>query len=130
DLAHSASCRGRSGGETSRTILRRLRRRPLVIAAFAVLALFVILALAAPMLAPHDPIALIPGAVLRPPSRIFPLGTDELGRDVLSRVIHGARISLRLGLGAIGIAMVLGSVIGVLAGFYGGVIDGGLMACR
>src|SRR5207249_10635530 len=64
--------------QTSRTILRRLRRRPLVVAAFAVLALFVILALAAPVLAPHDPIALIPGAVLRPPSRVFPLGTSDL----------------------------------------------------
>src|SRR5437867_1267304 len=115
-------------GETPRMILRRLRRRPLVIAAFAVLALFVILAVAAPLLAPHDPIALIPGAVLRPPSRSFPLGTDELGRDVLSRVIHGARIPLRIGLVTIGIALVLGTVIGVLAGFYGGVIDGVLMA--
>src|SRR2546426_6433287 len=114
--------------QPSRTIRRRLRRRPWVVAAFAVLALFVILALAAPVLAPHDPIALIPGAVLRPPSRNFPLGTDELGRDVLSRVIHGARISLRIGLVTIGIALVLGTVIGVLAGFYGGVVDGVLMA--
>src|SRR2546428_13339648 len=114
--------------QPSRTILRRLRRRPLVIAAFAVLALFVILAVAAALLAPHDPTALIQGAVLRPPSRSFPLGTDELGRDVLSRVIHGARISLRIGLVTIGIALVLGTVIGVLAGFYGGVVDGVLMA--
>src|SRR5436309_2155847 len=72
--------------------------------------------------------SVISGAVLRPPSRSFPLGTDELGRDVLSRVIHGARISLRIGLVTIGIALVLGTVIGVLAGFYGGVIDGVLMA--
>src|SRR2546426_4093248 len=114
--------------QPSRTILRRLRRRPLVVVAITVLALFVILALAAPLLAPHDPTALIPGAVLRPPSRSFPLGTDELGRDVLSRVIHGARISLRIGLVTIGIALVLGTVIGVLAGFYGGVVDGVLMA--
>src|SRR3989441_13279206 len=114
--------------QPSRTILRRLRQRPLVVAAFTVLALFVILALAAPLLAPHDPTALIPGAVLRPPSRSFPLGTDELGRDVLSRVIHGARISLRIGLVTIGIALVLGTVIGVLAGFYGGGGEGVLMA--
>src|SRR5438034_215987 len=72
--------------------------------------------------------ALAQGVVLRPPSRSFPLGTDELGRDVLSRVIHGARISLRIGIVTIGIALVLGTVIGVLAGFYGGVIDGVLMA--
>src|SRR3989441_7788860 len=114
--------------QPSRTILRRLRPRALVVVAFTVLAVFVILALAAPLLAPHDPTTLIPGAVLRPPSRSFPLGTDELGRDVLSRVIHGARISLRIGLVTIGIALVLGTVIGVLAGFYGGVVDGALMA--
>src|SRR2546427_10328134 len=114
--------------QPSRTILRRLRRRPLVVVAFTVLAVFVILALAAPLLAPHDPTTLIPGAVLRPPSRSFPLGTDELGRGVLSRVIPGARISLRIGLVTIGIALVLGTVIGVLAGFYGGGVDGVLMA--
>jgi len=99
-----------------------------VLGAALVLASFVILALAAPVLAPYDPFVLIPGAVLHPPSRAFPLGTDELGRDVLSRVIHGARISLRIGLVTIGIAVVLGTVIGLLAGFYAGLVDGVLMA--
>lgn len=113
---------------TSREVLRHLRRRPVVLAAALVLATFVILALAAPVLAPYDPTALIPGEVLRPPSRTYPLGTDELGRDVLSRVIYGARISLRIGLVTIGIALVLGTVIGLLAGFYAGVVDGVLMA--
>jgi len=111
-----------------RVLLRRLRRRPLVIAALAVLALFVGLALAAPLAAPHDPYELLPGAVLQPPSRHFPFGTDELGRDVLSRVIFGARISLRIGLVTISIALGLGTLVGLVAGFYGGVVDGALMA--
>src|SRR2546428_51716 len=119
---------GRAEGGSERLVVYPHAPRNAVIPRLTGAALQVILALAARLLAPHDPIALIPGAVLRPPSRNFPLGTDELGRDVLSRVIHGARISLRIGLVTIGIALVLGTVIGVLAGFYGGVIDGVLMA--
>ena len=113
---------------TMRPILRRLRSRPLVIVAMGVLVLFVILAVAAPIAAPHDPIGLISGAVMRPPSWEFLFGTDELGRDVLSRVIHGARISLQIGVITISIALVLGTMVGIAAGFYGGVIDGALMA--
>lgn len=112
----------------SRIMLRRLRRRPLVMGALAVLALFIGLAIAAPVAAPYDPFELLPGAVLQPPSRQFFFGTDELGRDVLSRVIFGARISLRIGLVTISIAIVLGGLVGLVAGFYGGVIDGALMA--
>lgn len=113
---------------TLRPLLRKLRRRPLVIAAMLVLVVFIILALAAPLFAPHDPTALLPGAVMRPPSWQFPLGTDELGRDVLSRVIHGARISLQIGVFTISIALALGTLVGITAGFYGGLVDGGLMA--
>jgi len=83
---------------------------------------------AAPIVAPYDPIGLISGAVMRPPSWEFLFGTDELGRDVLSRVIHGARISLQIGVITISIALVLGTMVGIAAGFYGGVIDGALMA--
>jgi ABC-type dipeptide/oligopeptide/nickel transport system permease subunit len=108
--------------------LRRLRGRPLVIAAMATLMLFIILALAAPVIAPHDPTALIIGAVMRPPSWAYPFGTDELGRDVFSRVIHGARISLQIGVITISIALALGTLVGLAAGFYGGVVDGALMA--
>ena len=111
-----------------RPLLRKLGRRPLVIAAMLVLVIFIILALAAPLFAPYDPTALLPGAVMRPPSWQFPLGTDELGRDVLSRVIHGARISLQIGVFTISIALVLGTLVGITAGFYGGLVDGGLMA--
>jgi peptide/nickel transport system permease protein len=113
---------------TWRPFLRRLRRRPLVIAAMAVLVLFIVLALGAPVLAPHDPTVLIAGAVMRPPSGQYLLGTDELGRDVLSRVIHGARISLQIGIFTISIALLVGTLVGITAGFYGGLIDGALMA--
>ncbi|HET8680133.1 MAG TPA: peptide ABC transporter permease, partial [bacterium] len=77
--------------------LRRLRRRPIVAAALMLLAAFIAVALVAPLVSPNDPYALIPGAVLRPPSLQFPFGTDELGRDILSRIIHGTRISLQIG---------------------------------
>jgi peptide/nickel transport system permease protein len=113
---------------TLRPLLRKLWRRPLVIAAMVMLVAFIILALAAPLFAPHDPTALIPGAVMRPPSLHYLFGTDELGRDVLSRVIHGARISLQIGIFTISIALILGTLVGITAGFYGGLVDGALMA--
>lgn len=111
-----------------RSLWRRLRRRPLVVIAMGVLGMFVVLAAAGRLIAPHDPTALIPGAVLRPPSAAHLFGTDELGRDVLSRVIAGARISLQIGIVTISIALVLGTLIGIVAGFYGGLVDGALMA--
>jgi peptide/nickel transport system permease protein len=112
----------------SRGVWRRLRDRPAVGIAAAVLVAFVILAAAAPLVAPYDPFALIPGATLRPPSRMFVFGTDELGRDVASRVVHGARISLQIGIVAVGIALLAGTAIGIVAGYYGGRLDGMLMA--
>lgn len=107
---------------------RRLRRRPAVAIAASVLAGFVALAAAAPLIAPYDPFVLIPGATLRPPSRAFVFGTDELGRDVASRVLYGARISLQIVVVAVGIALLAGTAIGVIAGYYGGRLDGILMA--
>ena len=89
-----------------------------------VLSLIVIAAFA-PSLAPHDPTRAItstfgdPGA----PSQLFPLGTDELGRDVLSRIIYGARISLIVGVAAMAVTMTIGVTIGLLSGFFGGATD-------
>jgi peptide/nickel transport system permease protein len=84
-------------------------------------------ALLAPWIAPHDPLHVsLPDALL-PPSAAHPLGTDPLGRDVLSRLLHGARISLMIGFIAVGISVVVGGLIGALAGFYGGWVDGMLM---
>ncbi len=83
----------------------------------------VILALAAPLVAPHDPLRQSLLHRLQPPSETFWLGTDVYGRDILSRLIWGARISLMIGLFAIGSAMIIGSLIGIIAGYYGGRLD-------
>ncbi|MGH7880416.1 MAG: ABC transporter permease [Candidatus Binataceae bacterium] len=91
----------------------------------AMIALLAAIAIGAPRLAPHDPAGAVaatfgdPG----PPSRAFPLGTDELGRDVLSRIIWGARISLEVGVAAMAVTMLIGVTIGLLSGFFGGAID-------
>jgi peptide/nickel transport system permease protein len=86
--------------------------------AYVVLAL-VAIAVLAPRLAPYDPIKVTPDSALRPPGRQHLLGGDTLGRDVLSRLIHGARISLRVGLVSVGIAAACGTTLGLLAGYYG-----------
>jgi peptide/nickel transport system permease protein len=111
-----------------RVLWRRLRRRPLVAAALAGLVALVALAAAAPVVAPYDPYELIPGETLRPPTARFLFGTDDLGRDIFSRVIHGTRLSLEIGVVTVAIALVFGTAVGLTAGFYGGRIDSGLMA--
>jgi peptide/nickel transport system permease protein len=85
----------------------------------------IIVAVLAPVIAPHDPTRAVaptygnPG----PPSVAFPLGTDELGRDVLSRIIYGARISLTVGIAAVLVTLAIGVTIGLGAGFFGGMVD-------
>jgi peptide/nickel transport system permease protein len=85
--------------------------------------LVVAMALAAPLIAPHDPLQQNILRRLQPPSATWWLGTDVYGRDILSRLIWGARISLMIGLFAIGIAMIIGSLIGIVAGYFGGRLD-------
>ncbi|MDR2694951.1 MAG: ABC transporter permease [Deltaproteobacteria bacterium] len=80
-------------------------------------------ALLAPWLAPHDPTCLHLDALLMPPGAAFPLGTDALGRDVLSRLLYGARVSLWVGFVAVGIALCIGVSLGLVAGFFGGLVD-------
>jgi peptide/nickel transport system permease protein len=91
--------------------------------------LLVITAIGAPLLAPHDPAQAVAETFGDPagPSRAFPLGTDELGRDVLSRIIWGARISLEVAVTAMVVTMVIGVAIGIIAGFFGGAADFALM---
>ena len=104
-----------------------MRRDRLTIAGAVLLALLALAAIAAPWLAPHDPLQVnLPDALLAP-SALYPLGTDQLGRDVLSRLLYGARISLTIGFIAVGIAVLVGSAVGALAGFYGGWLDAALM---
>lgn len=93
-----------------------------IVIAFSAAALF------APQLAPHDPLQQrIATARLEAPSAEYPLGTDELGRDILSRLVYGARISMRIGLIAEGIALVIGMTLGSLAGYLGGWVDNLIM---
>lgn len=102
------------------------RNRLSVIGAITVTCL-IILSLLAPFVSPYDPTAIDVHNVLSPPSKAHPLGTDELGRDVLSRMIWGSRVSLKVGFVAVGIALLIGIIIGAIAGFYGGKVDAVLM---
>jgi peptide/nickel transport system permease protein len=89
----------------------------------ALLALIVLIAALAPWLAPYDPLEQNIAARLEPPSAEYWLGTDSYGRDVLSRLIYGARVSLFVGFAAIIVAMLVGTTIGVIAGYVGGLFD-------
>lgn len=96
----------------------------------ALVALFIVAVLLAPWLAPFDPHAVPTGlaaASLRPPGPPHALGTDALGRDLLSRVLYGGRVSLMIGVGVELMAALIGIAIGLLAGYYGGWVDGLLM---
>jgi len=99
------------------------------LAGLALVALLASAALLAPLLAPHDPwqVAAGVGATLEGPSRAHPLGTDILGRDIFSRVLWAGRVSLSVGIGVEMLAALIGCVVGVLAGYYGGALDAVLM---
>ena len=103
--------------------LRRLARNRGAVAGGAVFALFLLMALAAPLLSPHDLIRLNVAESLEPPSLRHWLGTDQFGRDVLARIIHGARVSMAMGVAAVTISVVLGSALGLLSGYYRGPVD-------
>ena len=107
--------------------MKRLARRPAAVAAALVVAAFIVVALAAPYLAPYDPVATSFTSVRKAPSSEHRLGTDEVGRDVLSRVIWGARASLLAGVIPVTIALTLSVPLGLLSGYAGGWIDGVLM---
>jgi len=99
------------------------RRNPLAAVGIVLVVIFLIFAWFAPWIAPQDPAAINLPVRLDPPSRLHSFGTDELGRDVLSRVIYGARISMLVGSSVVAISLALGLVIGSIAGYYGGRID-------
>lgn len=108
-------------------IWKRFRRNKLALAGSAVVFVLAVIAVGAPFIAPYDPTDIDVRNVLSPPSVEHPFGTDDLGRDVLSRMIHGSQISLSVGFVAVGIAIAIGIVIGSLAGYYGGKLDQLLM---
>ncbi len=102
-------------------------QNPLAIIGLLIVLALALIAIFAPLIAPYDPQAIDTFHILEAPSLLHPCGTDSLGRDCLSRLIYGARISLLVGFVAVGIATVVGTFLGALAGFYGGFVDGLIM---
>jgi peptide/nickel transport system permease protein len=99
------------------------RRRPAALVGATVVALFVVMAVAAPWIAPADPVHTDWAKIRKAPSWAHPFGTDDLGRDGLSRVVWGARISMQAGVFSILLAMAIGVPVGLVAGYYRGVLD-------
>jgi len=104
-------------------LARALRRRKFALVGLVVMVVVGAVALFAPWLAPYDPITINPAEALQPPSLAHPFGTDQYGRDILSRMVAGSRLSLLTGLGAVAIALATGIVLGLLSGVVGGWTD-------
>ncbi|BBA69935.1 oligopeptide ABC transporter permease [Geobacter sulfurreducens] len=102
---------------------KRFRRNRFALAGGMVVVVLFAISFLAPYITPWDPDAIDAYRVLLPPSAEHWFGTDELGRDVFTRVIYGARISLKVGFVSVGIAVVIGTVLGLVSGFYGGLVD-------
>ncbi|MDD2833155.1 MAG: ABC transporter permease [Methylotenera sp.] len=103
--------------------LKKSLSNPLAFAGFNIIIIIFLLSMLAPLIAPYDPNFINVKAILLPPSAAHWMGTDGLGRDVLSRMLHGGRISLLVGLVAVGISTAIGIILGSLAGFYRGWVD-------
>lgn len=108
-------------------VWQRLKRNRLALAGGCVVLLLFVVSLLASLIVPSDPNAIDAWHVLSPPSWQHWFGTDELGRDVLSRMIYGSRISLKVGFVAVGIAVSIGTLVGLVSGYYGGLVDSCLM---
>lgn len=114
-------------------VLRGMARDPMTLAALLVVVVVSVAALTGPLISPYDPIDQQLSARLRPPfwaergSLAHPLGTDNLGRDLLSRMIYGARVSATIGLVVVGITAIIGTAIGLTAGYFGGRLDNALI---
>ncbi len=104
-------------------LARKLKKHMMLIVGATLVLCMSLAALFAPWLAPYDPTALHLDSILLPPCEAFPLGTDQLGRDVLSRLLYGGRISLWVGFVAVGISVSIGLILGLISGYFGGIID-------
>jgi peptide/nickel transport system permease protein len=118
---------GRPARGELRQFWRTFARNQLAVAGGVVVAFLVLLAILAPALSPWDPNRHDTRKVLAPPSRSHWFGTDQLGRDVLSRVLYGSRVSLAVGFVSVGIATLIGILLGAVAGYRGGTVDGVIM---
>jgi len=113
--------------------LLRLRKNKIAMAGLVIISLFLVMALFSPWVAPHDPLEQSLYDKLQPPvweaegTWTYPLGTDDFGRDLLSRIIYGSRISMLVGVVAVTISLFFGTLAGAVAGFYGGIVDNIIM---
>jgi peptide/nickel transport system permease protein len=123
-LSHPTVAKQATPSSPGRRALRKLLQRRPAVVGLIIVAAFIAMALFAPWIAPFDPVATSWGAIRKAPSVQHWFGTDEIGRDVLSRVVYGTRASLLAGVVSVSISLLLGVPIGLLAGFVGGVIDG------
>jgi peptide/nickel transport system permease protein len=114
-------------GRKPRSLVRQLVANLLSAAGLILVVLAILIAMVAPLLVPYDPIAMAPESRLLPPSALHWFGTDDSGRDILSRILYGTRYSLLAALGILAMASVLGTVIGLAAGLFGGWVDEVLM---
>jgi peptide/nickel transport system permease protein len=108
-------------------VWRRFRRHRLAIVGLGFVVLLILVALFAPWIAPYGITERSPGQFRQPPSTDHWFGTDNIGRDVFSRVVHGARVSLRIGISATVISLIIGLILGAMSGFFGGATDTLLM---
>jgi peptide/nickel transport system permease protein len=104
-------------------MIQMLRKSPTALAGSVIVALVVLSAVFAPWISPYSPVDTDLYSRLKPPSLKHPLGTDELGRDVLSRIIWGARVSLKVGVISVSIGMILGVFLGLVGGYFGGLTE-------
>ncbi|MFW2331402.1 MAG: ABC transporter permease [Nitrospinota bacterium] len=108
-------------------VVKRFKKNRLAVGGFIIVSGLFLVAIFAPYIAPYDPYAINVDLLLAPPSTSNILGSDQLGRDLFSRMVYGARISLAVGFVAVGISTLIGAVVGAISGYFGGWIDEVLM---
>ena len=112
-----------SGNNKTNEIIRRLLKNRMAMFGFTVFCLLILVAVFAPLLAPHDPYKMDFSKMLLGPCREHPLGCDDLGRDILSRIIYGTRYSIGLSIIVVIFSTIVGTILGTLAGYFGGWVD-------
>lgn len=123
-MESTLSQRGRINGLLDQIpVLGDVLQRPLGVLGFSIVIGFILIVIFAPVIAPHDPEAIDVPHMLKGPSSTHLLGTDQLGRDLLSRLIYGSRIALGTALSSVGIALFLGLILGLISGYLGGTVD-------
>ena len=116
-----------AGTSLTAIALAQFRRSHVGLVGAVLVCAFVLVAALAPLLSPYDPVSADFANVLSPPTRAHPFGTDDIGRDILSRVVYGSRISLQAGLFTVAVALCIGLPLGLVAGYLGGRVDNVIM---